>query len=55
MQVPPLPRSPGGFLDAVVENHTEERRLLDDLTVLVALKLPPLPIVAVAEEAVVGV
>jgi serine phosphatase RsbU (regulator of sigma subunit) len=40
---------------AAVEHHTEERRLLDDLTVLVARKLPPLPIVAVAEEAVVGV
>ena len=40
---------------AAVEHHTEERRLLDDLTVLVARKLPPLPIMAVAEEAVVGV
>jgi sigma-B regulation protein RsbU (phosphoserine phosphatase) len=40
---------------AAVEHHTEERRLLDDLTVLVARKLPPLPIVAVAEKAVVGV
>jgi sigma-B regulation protein RsbU (phosphoserine phosphatase) len=40
---------------AAVERHTQERRLLDDLTVLVARKLPPLPIVAVAEEAAVGV
>lgn len=40
---------------AAVEHHTDERRLLDDLTVLVARKLPPLPIVAVAEGAAVGV
>ena len=38
-----------------VERHTEQRRLLDDLTVLVARRLPPLPIVPVAEVAAVGV
>ena len=40
---------------AAVERHTQERRLVDDLTVLVARKLPPLPVVPVAEEAAVGV
>ena len=30
---------------AAVEQHTEHRRLLDDLTVLVARRLPPLPVV----------
>jgi serine phosphatase RsbU (regulator of sigma subunit) len=38
-----------------VERHTEQRRLLDDLTVLVARRLPPVPIVPVAEAAAVGV
>jgi hypothetical protein len=30
---------------AAVEQHTEHRRLLDDLTILVARRLPPLPVV----------
>jgi sigma-B regulation protein RsbU (phosphoserine phosphatase) len=30
---------------AAVEQHTEQRRLLDDLTILVARRLPPLPVV----------
>jgi serine phosphatase RsbU (regulator of sigma subunit) len=30
---------------AAVERHTNERRLLDDLTILVARRLPPLPLV----------
>ena len=30
---------------AAVEQHTEQRRLLDDLTILAARRLPPLPIV----------
>ena len=30
---------------AAVEQHTRERRLLDDLTVLVARRLPPIPVV----------
>jgi sigma-B regulation protein RsbU (phosphoserine phosphatase) len=38
-----------------VERHTDQRRLLDDLTVLVAQRLPPLPLVPVAEPAVVSV
>ena len=33
----------GWALFAAVQVHTEERRLLDDLTVLVARRLPPLP------------
>ena len=40
---------------AAVERHTRDKRLLDDLTVLVARKLPPLPVTAVAETAGVGV
>lgn len=40
---------------AAVERHTRERRLIDDVTVLVARKLPPLPAVAVAETTAVGV
>ena len=40
---------------AAVERHTREKRLLDDLTVLVARKLPPLPVTAVAETAAIGV
>jgi len=28
---------------AAVERHTQERRLLDDLTVLAVRRLPPLP------------
>jgi phosphoserine phosphatase RsbU/P len=38
-----------------VERHAQERRLLDDLTVLVVRRLHPLPGVAVAQTAVVGV
>jgi serine phosphatase RsbU (regulator of sigma subunit) len=33
----------GWALFAAVETHCQERRLLDDLTVLVARRLPPLP------------
>jgi serine phosphatase RsbU (regulator of sigma subunit) len=33
----------GWALFAAVETHSQERRLLDDLTVLVARRLPPLP------------
>ncbi len=40
---------------AAVERHAREQRLVDDLTVLVARKLPPLPVTAVAETAAVGV
>jgi len=40
---------------AAVEHHTREKRLLDDLTGLVARTLPPLPVTAVAETAAVGV
>ena len=40
---------------AAVERHTDDRRLRDDLTVLVARRLPPLPVIPVAEPAVVGV
>jgi hypothetical protein len=29
---------------AAVEAHRQERKLLDDLTVLVARRLPPLPV-----------
>jgi serine phosphatase RsbU (regulator of sigma subunit) len=38
-----------------VERHTEERRLLDDLTVLVVRRLHPLPTGHMAEKDVVGV
>jgi phosphoserine phosphatase RsbU/P len=38
-----------------VERHAQERRLLDDLTVLVVRRLHPLPSVAVAQKDVVGV
>jgi sigma-B regulation protein RsbU (phosphoserine phosphatase) len=38
-----------------VERHAQERRLLDDLTVLVVRRLHPLPAVAVAQKDVVGV
>jgi serine phosphatase RsbU (regulator of sigma subunit) len=40
---------------AAVERHTDQRRLLDDLTVLVARRLPPIPSIPVAEAAAVGV
>jgi len=40
---------------AAVERHTDQRRLLDDLTVLVAQRLPPLPVVPVAETTPGGV
>jgi serine phosphatase RsbU (regulator of sigma subunit) len=40
---------------AAVERHAIEKRLADDLTVLIARKLPPLPAGAVAETAAVGV
>jgi serine phosphatase RsbU (regulator of sigma subunit) len=40
---------------AAVEHHAIEKRLVDDLTVLVARKLPPLPAGAVAETAAVSV
>ena len=33
---------------AAVERHTEQRKLLDDLTILVARRLPPLPVESVA-------
>jgi phosphoserine phosphatase RsbU/P len=36
-------RELGWALFAAVQVHTEERRLLDDLTVLIARRLPPLP------------
>jgi sigma-B regulation protein RsbU (phosphoserine phosphatase) len=38
-----------------VERHARERRLLDDLTVLVLRRLPPLPITPVAAAQAVGV
>ena len=38
-----------------VERHTDQRRLLDDLTVLVAHRLPPLPTGPIAQAAAVGV
>ena len=40
-------RELGWALFAAVQVHTEERRLLDDLTVLIARRLPPLPQVVV--------
>jgi sigma-B regulation protein RsbU (phosphoserine phosphatase) len=40
---------------AAVERHSDQRRLLDDLTVLVVRRLPPLPVVPVAESTAVGV
>jgi serine phosphatase RsbU (regulator of sigma subunit) len=40
---------------AAVERHAIEKKLADDLTVLVARKLPPLPAGAVAETAAVSV
>jgi phosphoserine phosphatase RsbU/P len=40
---------------AAVERHSDERRLLDDLTVLVARRLPPVPAVTIAETTAVGV
>lgn len=40
---------------AAVERHVRDRRLFDDLTVLVARKLPPLPAAAVAETVAVSV
>ena len=71
MNVPPLPRAPGGTVVdshgwgsakelgwatfAAVEGHTREKRLFDDLTVLVARKLPPFPASVVAESAALGV
>ena len=41
----------GWAMFAAVETHRQERRLLDDLTVLVARRLPPLPVVPVAPVA----
>jgi phosphoserine phosphatase RsbU/P len=38
----------GWAMFAAVESHRQERRLLDDLTVLVARRLPPLPVSPVA-------
>jgi phosphoserine phosphatase RsbU/P len=38
-----------------VERHAQERRLLDDLTVLVVRRLHPLPAAAVAQKEAVGV
>jgi phosphoserine phosphatase RsbU/P len=38
-----------------VERHTQERRLMDDLTVLVMRRLHPLPLPAVAQTNAVGV
>jgi serine phosphatase RsbU (regulator of sigma subunit) len=38
-----------------VERHVQQRRLLDDLTVLVARRLPPLPAAAVAAPEAIGV
>ncbi len=65
MLVPPLRRSPGGSrrsLDACTQGLSTtsfERPFARDapeaLTVLVARKLPPLPITAVAEGAAVDV
>jgi phosphoserine phosphatase RsbU/P len=40
---------------AAVERHTDERRLFDDLTVLVARRLPPVPAISVAETTAVSV
>jgi phosphoserine phosphatase RsbU/P len=40
---------------AAVERYTDERRLLDDLTVLVARRLPPVPTIPVAETTTVSV
>lgn len=40
---------------AAVERHAIEKRLADDLTVLIARKLPPIPAGAVAETATVSV
>jgi sigma-B regulation protein RsbU (phosphoserine phosphatase) len=40
---------------AAVERHAQQRRLLDDLTVLVVQRLPPLPIIPIAETAAVSV
>jgi serine phosphatase RsbU (regulator of sigma subunit) len=39
------PKEVGWALFSAVEAHTEQRRLLDDLTVLVVKRLPPLPAV----------
>jgi sigma-B regulation protein RsbU (phosphoserine phosphatase) len=38
-----------------VERHTDQRRLLDDLTVLVVRRLHPLPVPAMAQTGAVGV
>jgi sigma-B regulation protein RsbU (phosphoserine phosphatase) len=38
-----------------VERHTQERRLLDDLTVLIVRRLHPIPVAPVAQKDVVGV
>jgi serine phosphatase RsbU (regulator of sigma subunit) len=38
-----------------VERHVQQRRLVDDLTVLVARRLPPLPAIAVAAPDAIGV
>jgi sigma-B regulation protein RsbU (phosphoserine phosphatase) len=49
------PKELGWATFAAVERHTDERRLLDDLTILVARRLPPVPASAVAESLAVGV
>jgi sigma-B regulation protein RsbU (phosphoserine phosphatase) len=38
-----------------VERHTQERRLLDDLTVLVVRRLHPIPVAPLAQKDAVGV
>ena len=38
------PKEMGWALFSAVETHTEQRRLLDDLTVFVVKRLPPLPV-----------
>jgi sigma-B regulation protein RsbU (phosphoserine phosphatase) len=40
---------------AAVERHSDQRRLLDDLTVLVVRRLPPVDIVPIAETTAIGV
>ena len=45
----------GWAMFEAVERHTDERRLLDDLTVLVVRRLHPLPSRVVAETGAVGV
>ncbi|MGE0444818.1 MAG: hypothetical protein AB7P99_06275, partial [Vicinamibacterales bacterium] len=38
-----------------VERHARERRLLDDLTILVLRRLPPLPVTPLVPSVAVGV